>query len=52
MGDDGGGPLISRDGVAAIWMVSVSASVIFPCTIEVEKNFFWHWLTRFPEKGL
>ena len=28
-GDDGGGPLISLDGMAPIWMVGVSASVTF-----------------------
>jgi len=32
IGDDGGGPLISPDGVAPSQMVGVSASVIFPCT--------------------
>jgi len=34
MGDEGGGSLISPDGVAPRWIVSVSASVIFPCTIK------------------
>ena len=34
MGDDGGGSLISPDGVAPIQMITVSASVIFPCTIK------------------
>jgi len=32
-GDDGGGSLISPDGVALSRLVSVSASVIFPCTV-------------------
>ena len=32
--DVGGGSLIGPDGVAPIWMVGVSASVIFPCTTE------------------
>ena len=39
MGDDGGGPLISPDGVAPIRMVSVSASVIFPCTRKSRRRF-------------
>ena len=34
MGDDGDGSLISPDGVAPRQMVSVSASVIFPCTMK------------------
>jgi len=34
MGDDGGGALISPDGVAPSRVVGVSASVIFPCTIK------------------
>jgi len=38
MGDDGGGSLISPDGVAPSWMVGVSASVIFPCAIKVQKK--------------
>jgi len=38
MGDDGGRPLISPDGVAPIRIVGVSASVIFPCTIKFQKN--------------
>ena len=30
----------------------MSASVILPCIIKVQKIFFWHWLTRVvPEKG-
>jgi len=33
-GGDGGGSLISSDGVAPIQIVGVSASVIFPCTIK------------------
>jgi len=37
MGDEGG-LLISLDGVAAIRMVGVSASVIFPCTIKVQEK--------------
>ena len=46
-GDDGGGSLISPDGVASIRMVGVSASVIFPCAIKVQKKiFFWHQLTQ------
>jgi len=54
MGDDGGGSLISPNGVVPSRMVGVSASVIFPCTIKSRRNvhFFWHQLTRvFPEKG-
>jgi len=38
-GDDGGGLLISADGVAPIWIISVSASVVFPCTIKSTKRF-------------
>jgi len=34
MGDDGGGLLISSDGVAPSRVVGVSASVIFPCSIK------------------
>jgi len=37
MGDDGGGLLISPDGVAPSQIVGVSAYVIFPCTIKVQK---------------
>jgi len=33
-GDDGGGPLISPDGMVPSRKVGVSASVIFPCTIK------------------
>ena len=29
MGDDGGGPLISPDGVVPSWIVGVSVSVVF-----------------------
>jgi len=36
-GGDGGGSLISSEGVAASWTVGVSTSVIFPCTIKVQK---------------
>jgi len=36
-GGDGGGSLISTDRVAPSQMVGVSASVIFPCTIEDQK---------------
>jgi len=45
--------LVSSDGVAPSRMVGVSASVIFPCTILVQKKFFfWHWLSRIVlEKG-
>ena len=39
VGDDGGGSLISPDGVAPSWMVVVSASVIFPCTIKFRRIF-------------
>ena len=37
-GDDGGGSLISLDGVTPSQMVGVSASVTFPCTIKVQKK--------------
>jgi len=37
MGDDRGGLLISPDGVAPSRMAGVSASVIFACTIKVQK---------------
>jgi len=52
MEEVGGGLLISPDGVAPSRMVSVSASVILPCTTEVQKKiFFWHRLTQVvPEK--
>jgi len=36
-GDDGGGSLISSEGVAPSWTVGVSTSVIFPCTIKIQK---------------
>ena len=38
MGGDGGGSLISPDGVMPSQMVGVSASVTFPCTIKVQKK--------------
>jgi len=38
-GNDGGGLLISPDGVASIRIVGVSASDIFPCTIKSRKRF-------------
>ena len=34
MGDEGGGSLISLDGVAPSRIVGVSASDVFPCTIK------------------
>jgi len=34
MGDEGGGSLISPDGVVPSWIVSVSASDISPCKIK------------------
>ena len=37
MGDDRRGLLISPDAVPPSRMVGVSASVIFPCTIKVQK---------------
>ena len=53
MVDDGGGPLISPDGVAPSRMVGVSVSVNLPLHHKVQKEvLFWHWLTRVvPEKG-
>ena len=39
MGDDGGGSLISLDGVAPSRMVGVFASVIFPWTIKSRRSF-------------
>jgi len=39
MRDDGGGSLISLDGVAPSWMVGVYAYVIFPCTIKSRRRF-------------
>jgi len=38
MGDEGGWSLISLNAVASSWTVGVSASVIFPCTIKVQKK--------------
>ena len=38
MGDEGGGLLISLDGVAARLIVGVPTSDISPCTIKVEKK--------------
>ena len=35
-----GGSLISPGGVAPSWIVGVSASVIFPCTIKSRSRFF------------
>ena len=35
MGDDGGGSLISLDGMAPSQLVGASASVIFPYTIKL-----------------
>jgi len=35
--DDGGGSLISSDGVAPTRMIGIPASVIFSCTIKVQK---------------
>ena len=46
MGDDGDGPLISPDGVALSWIVDVSASAIFPCTLKSRSLFFWDQLTQ------
>jgi len=53
MGGDGGGSLFSPDGVAPNQMVGVHASVIFPCTIKVQKKifFFWNRLIRVVPKG-
>ena len=39
MGDEGGGSLISPDGVAPIRIVRVSASVVSPCTIKSRRRF-------------
>jgi len=50
-GDDGDGSLFIPDGVAPTQMVGVSASVIFPCAIEVQKKIFlWHRLTWLSQK--
>jgi len=35
-----GGSLISLDGVVPSWIVGVSASVIFSCTIKSRSRFF------------
>jgi len=40
MGYDGGGLLISPDGVAPSRIVGVSASIIFPCTILIPYCYF------------
>jgi len=43
--------LVSPDGVAPSWMVTVCASVILSLHHKVQK-FSWHWLTRVvPENG-
>jgi len=39
LGEEGGGSLISTDGVAPIRIVSVSACVIFHCTIKSRRRF-------------
>jgi len=39
MGDEGGGSLISPDGVALSRIVGVSASDISPCTIKFRRSF-------------
>jgi len=39
VGDEGGGSLISPDGVAPSRTVGVSASDIFPCTIKSGRRF-------------
>ena len=39
MGGDGGGSLISPDGVAPSQMVGVSTAVIFPCTMKSRRSF-------------
>jgi len=36
--DDGGGPLLSPDGVSPSQMIGVSTPVMFPCTIKVQKK--------------
>ena len=38
-GNDGGGLLISPDGLASSWIVGVSASVILHCTIKSRRRF-------------
>ena len=40
-GDDGGGSLISPDGVAPIQMVGVSAHVIFPYNKKSKRAVKW-----------
>jgi len=40
MGNDGGGSLISPDGVAPSRIVGVFAFIIFPCTIKSRRRFF------------
>ena len=37
MGGEGGGSLISPDGVAPSWIVGMSASDIFPCTMKSKR---------------
>jgi len=39
MGGDGGGSLISLDGVVPNRIVGVSASVIFPCTMKSRRRY-------------
>jgi len=39
MGDDGGGSLISPDGVAPSRIVGVSVSVVLPCSIKFRRRF-------------
>ena len=39
VGGDGGGSLISSDGVAPSRIVGVSASDIFPCTMKSRRRF-------------
>ena len=39
MGGDGGGSLISLDGVVLNRIVGVSASVIFPCTMKSRRRY-------------
>jgi len=51
MGDDGGGPLISPDGVAPSRTVGVSVSVIFPCTIKTQKFLLASAHPAGPRKG-
>jgi len=47
---DGGGSLTSSEGVAPSWIVGVSTSVIFPCTIKCRRqeglvNWWRRWQT-------